>query len=82
MGLGKDGLSNSAGDVVPNVNSPLQGGGPLLPRGADTDMLIKVSLLFSSKSIKLLFGVFMFLFLKTRNFQWMRYDIKIIVTSL
>lgn len=41
MGLGKDGPSNSAGDVVPNVGSPLQAGGPLLPRG-DTDMLIKV----------------------------------------
>lgn len=41
MGLGKDGLSNSVGDVVPNVGSPLQAAGSLLPRG-DTDMLIKV----------------------------------------
>lgn len=41
MGLGKDGLSNSVGEVVPNVGSPLQAGGPMLPR-PDTDMLIKV----------------------------------------
>ncbi|KAM2544548.1 hypothetical protein TB1_016219 [Malus domestica] len=39
-GLGKDGLANSVGDVVPNIGSPLQAGGPILPRG-DTDMLIK-----------------------------------------
>lgn len=38
---GKDGLTNSIGDVVPNVGSPLQAGASLLPRG-DTDMLIKV----------------------------------------
>ncbi|KAJ0031458.1 hypothetical protein Pint_12735 [Pistacia integerrima] len=43
MGLGKEGLSNSVGDVVPNVGSPLQTGGPLLPRG-DTDMLMKLKL--------------------------------------
>ncbi|KAF5743283.1 Transcriptional corepressor LEUNIG -like protein [Tripterygium wilfordii] len=42
MGLGKDGLSNSVGDMVPNVGSPLQAGGPLLARG-DTDILMKVS---------------------------------------
>ncbi|GAY60168.1 hypothetical protein CUMW_199910 [Citrus unshiu] len=42
MSLGKDGLSNSVGDVVSNVGSPLPAGGHLLPRG-DTDMLIKVS---------------------------------------
>lgn len=41
VGLGKDGLSNPVGDVIPNVGSPLQVGGSLLPRG-DTDMLIKV----------------------------------------
>lgn len=41
MGLGKDGLTNSVGDVVPNVGSPLQAGGPFLARG-DTDTLIKV----------------------------------------
>lgn len=41
MGLVKDGLSSSVGDVVPNVGSPLQAGGPVLPRG-DTEMLIKV----------------------------------------
>lgn len=41
IGLVKDGVSNSVGDVVPNVGSPLQAGGPVLPRG-DTDMLIKV----------------------------------------
>ncbi|XP_062101046.1 transcriptional corepressor LEUNIG isoform X2 [Humulus lupulus] len=44
LGLVKDGLSNSVGDVVPNVGSPLQGsGGPVLPRG-DTDMLIKLKM--------------------------------------
>ncbi|CAI0414875.1 unnamed protein product [Linum tenue] len=40
MSMGKDGLANSVGDVVPNVGSPLQAGGPLMGRG-DTDMLIK-----------------------------------------
>ncbi|MBA0633194.1 hypothetical protein Godav_001818 [Gossypium davidsonii] len=40
MGLGKDGLSNSVGDVVPNV-SPLQAGSPLMTRG-DTDMLMRL----------------------------------------
>jgi hypothetical protein len=43
MGLGKDALTNSVGDVVPNVGSPLQAGAPLLTRG-DTDMLLKVLL--------------------------------------
>uniref|UniRef100_A0A166EQH5 Uncharacterized protein n=1 Tax=Daucus carota subsp. sativus TaxID=79200 RepID=A0A166EQH5_DAUCS len=38
MSMGKDGLSNSVGDVVPNVGSPLQH--PTLPRG-DPDMLLK-----------------------------------------
>lgn len=41
MTLGKDGLANSIGDVVPNVGAPLQAGGPLLPRG-EAEMLIKV----------------------------------------
>uniref|UniRef100_A0A2C9U9G2 LisH domain-containing protein n=1 Tax=Manihot esculenta TaxID=3983 RepID=A0A2C9U9G2_MANES len=40
---GKDGLTNSIGDVVPNVGSPLQAGASLLPRG-DTDMLIKLKM--------------------------------------
>ena len=40
MSLGKDGLTNSVGDVVPNIGSPLQA---VLPRG-DPDMLIKVPL--------------------------------------
>lgn len=43
MNLGKDGLSNSVGDVVPNVGSPLPAGGHLLPRG-DTDVLIKLKM--------------------------------------
>ncbi|KAL9313322.1 hypothetical protein ACSQ67_018774 [Phaseolus vulgaris] len=43
IGLNKDGLSNPVGDVVSNVGSPLQGGGPPFPRG-DTDMLMKVKL--------------------------------------
>ncbi|KAK4755895.1 hypothetical protein SAY87_009652 [Trapa incisa] len=41
MGLGKDGLQNSVGDMVPNVGSPLQAGGPLLPRG-DSDAALKL----------------------------------------
>ena len=40
MGLGKDGLTNSVGDIVPNVGSPLQAGS-VLSRG-DPEMLIKV----------------------------------------
>jgi len=44
MGVGKDGLSNPVGDVVSNVGSPLQAGGPPFPRG-DTDMLMKVIVL-------------------------------------
>ncbi|KAF7817216.1 transcriptional corepressor LEUNIG-like isoform X1 [Senna tora] len=43
MNLSKDGLSNPVGDVVSNVGSPLQAGGPLLPR-TDTDMLMKLKL--------------------------------------
>lgn len=39
--MGKDGLQNSIGDVVPNVGSPLQAG---VARG-ETDMLIKVLLM-------------------------------------
>ena len=53
MALGKDGLTNSVGDVVSNVGSPLQPGGPLLGRG-DTEMLLKVIL---SLSITLPFAV-------------------------
>ena len=41
LSLNKDGLPNPVGDVVPNVGSPLQAGGPLLPRN-DTDILMKV----------------------------------------
>lgn len=41
LSLGKDGLTNSVGDVVPNVGSPLQTVGAHLSRG-DTDTLIKV----------------------------------------
>lgn len=40
MNLGKDGLTNPVGDVVPNIGSPLQAGCPVLPR--DPDMLLKV----------------------------------------
>lgn len=40
MSMGKDGLSNSVGDVVPNIGSPLQAG-CVLPRG-DQEMIIKV----------------------------------------
>lgn len=43
MGLGKDGPTNSVGDVVSNVGSPLQAGGPLMARG-DTDMLLKLKM--------------------------------------
>ena len=41
ISLAKDGLTNSVGDIVPNVGSSLQAGCPVLPRG-DPDMLIKV----------------------------------------
>jgi hypothetical protein len=41
VSIGKDGLTNSVGDVIPNGGSPLQTGGPLLSRG-DPDMLMKV----------------------------------------
>ncbi|KAB5513956.1 hypothetical protein DKX38_027862 [Salix brachista] len=41
MGPGKDGLTNSVGDVVPNAGSPLQTSGPLLLR--DTELLMKQS---------------------------------------
>ncbi|KAH8504269.1 hypothetical protein H0E87_011800 [Populus deltoides] len=44
MSIGKDGLTNSVGDVIPNGGSPLQTGGPLLSRG-DTDMLMKLKIL-------------------------------------
>ncbi|GJZ79666.1 hypothetical protein Tco_0644503, partial [Tanacetum coccineum] len=36
MGIGKDGLSNSVGDVVPNLGSSMH----VLPRG-DPDVLLK-----------------------------------------
>lgn len=39
--MGKDGLSNSVGDVVPNIGSPLQGGCAGMPR-PDPEMLMKV----------------------------------------
>ncbi|GFZ18554.1 transcriptional corepressor LEUNIG [Actinidia rufa] len=41
--LAKDGLTNSVGDIVPNVGSPLQAVCPVLPRG-DPDMLIKLKM--------------------------------------
>ncbi|CAA3014254.1 transcriptional corepressor LEUNIG isoform X1 [Olea europaea subsp. europaea] len=41
MSIGKDGLSNSVGHVVPNMGSPMQAGGPVLPR-ADEEMLMKM----------------------------------------
>lgn len=43
IGLNKDGLSNSGGDV----GLPLQGVGPPFPRG-DTDILMKVLIIFPS----------------------------------
>ncbi|GJX36996.1 transcriptional corepressor LEUNIG-like protein isoform X2 [Tanacetum coccineum] len=39
MSMGKDGLSNSVGDVVPNLGSSM----PVLPRG-DPDMLLKLKM--------------------------------------
>ncbi|KAK4365753.1 hypothetical protein RND71_013633 [Anisodus tanguticus] len=39
--MGKDGLSNSVGDIIPNMSSPSQGPGPVLPRG-DQDILLKL----------------------------------------
>ena len=52
--ISKDGLSNSVGDVVPNVGSPLQAGSPLLQRGDNTEMMLKVLVFY---------GWFRFLFL-------------------
>ncbi|CAK9179219.1 unnamed protein product [Ilex paraguariensis] len=43
LSMGKDSLSNSVGDVIPNVGSPLQTGCPVLPRG-DPDMLLKMKI--------------------------------------
>lgn len=43
MSLGKEGLANSAGDLDPNIGSPLQAGCPVLPRG-DADMLLKLKM--------------------------------------
>ncbi|GAB4854151.1 hypothetical protein Ancab_022736 [Ancistrocladus abbreviatus] len=43
ISLGKDGLVNTVGDVIPNVGSPLQAGCPVLPRG-DPDVLIKLKM--------------------------------------
>lgn len=40
-GLGKDGQLNSAGNIVPNIGSPVQVGCPVLPR-SDTELLMKV----------------------------------------
>lgn len=43
MSMGKDALSNSVGDVVPNIGSPMQAGCPVLPR-TDPEILMKVSI--------------------------------------
>ncbi|KAH6783729.1 transcriptional corepressor LEUNIG [Perilla frutescens var. hirtella] len=43
LSMGKDGLSNSVGDVVPNIGSPLQAGCAVLPR-ADPEMLMKLKI--------------------------------------
>ncbi|KAG6391285.1 hypothetical protein SASPL_149038 [Salvia splendens] len=40
LSMGKDGVSNSVGDVIPNIGSPMQAGGPGLPR-ADPEILMK-----------------------------------------
>lgn len=50
MGVAKDGLSNPVGDVVSNVGSPLQAGGPAFQR-SDTDMLMKVFALLKLKFV-------------------------------
>lgn len=55
MSMGKDGLTNSVGDVVPNIGSPLQAGCPVLPR-ADPEMLMKVP--FDSSFSGLIFHCF------------------------
>ncbi|KAH7524731.1 hypothetical protein FEM48_Zijuj06G0150600 [Ziziphus jujuba var. spinosa] len=43
MGIGKDSLSNSVGDVVPNVGSPIQAGGPHLHRDTETQIKLKMA---------------------------------------
>lgn len=59
MSLGKDGLTNPAGDVVPNIGSPLQAGCPVLPRG-DPDMLLKVLFPLNIPEIRILFRLCFF----------------------
>ncbi|KAE9601854.1 putative transcription factor WD40-like family [Lupinus albus] len=39
IGIGKDGRSNSLGDLIPNVGTPLQAGSPILPH-LDSDMFL------------------------------------------
>lgn len=43
LSMGKDGLTNSVGDVVPNIGSPLPAGCPVVPR-ADPEMLMKLKI--------------------------------------
>ncbi|KAG6389546.1 hypothetical protein SASPL_151017 [Salvia splendens] len=43
VSMGKDGVSNSVGDVIPNIGSPMQAGGPGLPR-ADPEILMKMKI--------------------------------------
>ncbi|KAG6409643.1 hypothetical protein SASPL_127684 [Salvia splendens] len=43
MSMGKDALSNSVGDVVPNIGSPMQAGCPVLPR-TDPEILMKMKI--------------------------------------
>ena len=58
--MSKDGLSNSVGDVVPNLGSPLQAGCPVMPR-ADPDMVLKVCLVHANTCLVKVFLGYLFL---------------------
>lgn len=42
MGLGRDGRSNSVGDLIPSIGTRSQVGFPIMPH-PDSDMFLKVS---------------------------------------
>ncbi|KAL2338311.1 hypothetical protein Fmac_012757 [Flemingia macrophylla] len=51
MGLGKDGQSNSVGDIIPNEGSSVQVGSSMLPR-QDSDMFLKQHIQKSSQQLQ------------------------------
>lgn len=73
IGIGKDGQSNSVGEVVPNVGSPMQAACPVLPRGADAELL-KVPIPLANHSIcncsSFMYG-FLLLVIFPSNSHWL-----------